>query len=158
MPRCRRAERVCFLTGSGRNLAAKLVLSGVEGNAKALKIGKLALDLDAKVGESAVKARIESPVAADMAAQTLALEKLAGSLDLANPQMPMKQLKLPLSGSLRADSTSPSSHRWRWASTSTSTRSTSTSTCRPKKRRRRLPPARPPRARMPQPTSWTFPR
>ena len=91
------------LAGSGRNLAANLVLSGVEGNAKALKIGKLALDLDAKVGESAVKARIDSPVAADMAAQTLALEKLAGSLDLANPQMPMKQLKLPLSGSLRAD-------------------------------------------------------
>jgi AsmA protein len=91
------------LAGSGRNLAARLVLSGVEGNAKALKIGKLALDLDAKVGESAVKARIDSPVAADMAAQTLALEKLAGSLDLANPQMPMKQLKLPLSGSLRAD-------------------------------------------------------
>ena len=91
------------LAGSGRNLAARLVLSGVEGNAKALKIGKLALDLDAKVGESALKARIDSPVAADMAAQTLALEKLAGSLDLANPQMPMKQLKLPLSGSLRAD-------------------------------------------------------
>jgi AsmA protein len=91
------------LAGSGRNLVARLVLSGVEGNAKALKIGKLALDLDAKVGESAVKARIDSPVAADMAAQTLALEKLAGSLDLANPQMPMKQLKLPLSGSLRAD-------------------------------------------------------
>jgi AsmA protein len=91
------------LAGSGRNLVARLVLSGVEGNAKALKIGKLALDLDAKVGESALKARIDSPVAADMAAQTLALEKLAGSLDLANPQMPMKQLKLPLSGSLRAD-------------------------------------------------------
>jgi AsmA protein len=42
-------------------------------------------------------------VAADIAAQTLALEKLAGSIDLANPKMPMKQLKLPLSGNLRAD-------------------------------------------------------
>lgn len=91
------------LAGSDRTLAARLVLSGVEGNAKVLKIGKLALDLDAKIGESALKARIDSPVAADMAAQTLALEKLAGSLDLANPQMPMKQLKLPLAGSLRAD-------------------------------------------------------
>jgi len=91
------------LAGSGRNLVAKLLLSGVEGNAKALKIGKLTLDLDAKAGESAVKAHLDSPVAADLAAQTLALEKLAGSLDLANPQMPMKQLKLPLSGSLRAD-------------------------------------------------------
>jgi AsmA protein len=91
------------LAGSGRNLVAKLVLSGVEGNAKALKIGKMVLDLDAKAGESVLKAHLDSPVAADIAAQTVALEKLAGSIDLANPQMPMKQLKLPLSGSLRAD-------------------------------------------------------
>jgi AsmA protein len=91
------------LAGTGRNLVAKLVLSGVEGNAKALKIGKLVLDLDAKAGESTLKAHLDSPVAADIAAQTVALEKLAGSIDLANPQMPMKQLKLPLAGSLRAD-------------------------------------------------------
>jgi AsmA protein len=91
------------LAGSGRKLAARLVLSGVEGNAKALKIGKLVLDLDATAGESTLKAHLDSPVAADIAAQTVALEKLAGSIDLANPQMPMKQLKLPLSGSLRAD-------------------------------------------------------
>ncbi|MDP2134460.1 MAG: AsmA family protein, partial [Sulfuritalea sp.] len=44
------------LAGNGRSVAAKLVLSGVEGNAKALKIGKLALDLDAKSGETVVKA------------------------------------------------------------------------------------------------------
>jgi AsmA protein len=91
------------LAGSGRSVEARLVLSAVEGNAKALKIGKLALDLDAKAGESTLKAHLDSPVAADLAAQTVALEKLAGSIDLANPKMPMKQLKLPLSGSLRAD-------------------------------------------------------
>ena len=91
------------LAGSGRNIVAKLVLSGVEGNLKTLKVGKLALDLDAKAGESTLKARLDSPVTADLAAQIVALEKLAGSIDLANPQMPMKQLKLPLSGSLRAD-------------------------------------------------------
>ncbi len=91
------------LASSGRTLVAKLVLSGVEGNAKALKIGKMVLDLDAKAGESTLKAHLDSPVAADIAAQTVALEKLAGSIDLANPQMPMKQLKLPLAGSLRAD-------------------------------------------------------
>jgi AsmA protein len=91
------------LTGSGRTLAAKLVLSGVEGNMKTLKIGKLALDLDAKAGESALKAHIDSPVQSDLAAQTLVLEKLAGNLDIANPQMPMKQVKLPLSGRLSAD-------------------------------------------------------
>jgi AsmA protein len=91
------------LTGSGRTLAAKLVLSGVEGNMKTLKIGKLALDLDAKAGESALKAHIDSPVLSDLAAQTLVLEKLAGSIEVANPQMPMKQVKLPLSGRLSAD-------------------------------------------------------
>ena len=91
------------LAGSDRNIAAKLVLSAVEGNAKALKIGKLVLDLDAKSGETAVKAHLDSPVAANFTAQTVALEKIAGSIDLANPQMPMKQVKLPLAGNLRAD-------------------------------------------------------
>ncbi|MFH1869525.1 MAG: AsmA family protein [Pseudomonadota bacterium] len=91
------------LAGSGRSVVAKLVLSGVEGNAKALKIATLALDLDAKSGETAVKAHLESPVTANVAAQIVALEKLVGSIALANSQMPMKQLKLPLSGSLRAD-------------------------------------------------------
>lgn len=91
------------LAGSGRTVAAKLVLSAVEGNAQALKIGKLALDLDAKTGETTVKAHLDSPVAANLAAQTVALDKFSGSVDITNPQMPMKQLKLPLSGSLRTD-------------------------------------------------------
>jgi AsmA protein len=91
------------LTGSGRTVAARLALSGVEGNAQALKIGKLAFDLDARAGETAVKAHLDSPVAANLVAQTVALEKFVGSMDIANPQMPMKQLKLPLSGTLRAD-------------------------------------------------------
>jgi AsmA protein len=91
------------LAGSGRTVAAKLVLSAVEGNAQALKIGKLVFDLDAKTGETTVKAHLDSPVAANLAAQTVALDKFSGSVDFANPQMPMKQLKLPLSGSLRAD-------------------------------------------------------
>jgi len=91
------------LTGSGRSATAKLILSGIEGNAQALKIGKFALDIDAKAGDTALKAHLDSPVAANVAAQTLALERLAGGIDLTHPQMPMKQLKLPLSGSLRAD-------------------------------------------------------
>ena len=91
------------LVGSDRNAMVKLVLSGVEGNLKALKIAKLALDLDAKAGDSAIKAHLDSPVSSDLAAQTLSLEKLAGNLELSSPQMPMKQVKLPLSGNLSAD-------------------------------------------------------
>ena len=91
------------LAGSTRTIAAKLVLSAVEGNAQALKIGKLALDLDAKSGETVLRAHFDSPVTANPAAQTVALEKITGSIDLAHPQMPMKQIKLPLAGNLRAD-------------------------------------------------------
>ena len=91
------------LAGNGRNITAKLALAGIEGNAKALKIGKLALDLDAKAGETSAKGRLESPVTADLAAQILALENLAGKIDIANPQMPMKQLVLPIAGRLRTD-------------------------------------------------------
>ncbi|MCK9380651.1 MAG: AsmA family protein [Sulfuritalea sp.] len=93
------------LAGSGRTVAAKLVLSAVEGNAKTLKIGKLVFDLDAKSGETTVKAHLDSPVTANPEAQTIALEKITGSVDLAHPQMPMKQIKLPLAGNLHADLT-----------------------------------------------------
>lgn len=54
--------------GSGRSALLKLVLSGVEGNADAIRISKL-----------------------------------TGSLDLAHPDMPMKQLSLPLNGSLQVN-------------------------------------------------------
>ncbi len=91
------------LSGAGRDASLKLVLSGVEGSTKALKIGKFALDLDARASGATVKGRLESPVAADLAAQTLALEKLGGRIEIAHPQMPMKQVALPLDGSLRAD-------------------------------------------------------
>ena len=90
-------------SGSGSTAAIRLGLSGVESSAQTLKIGKLVFDLDAKTGETTVKAHLDSPVAANLAAQTVALDKFSGSVDFANPQMPMKQLKLPLSGSLRAD-------------------------------------------------------
>lgn len=91
------------LAGSTRTVAAKLVLSAVEGNAQTLKIGKLALDLDAKSGETVLRAHLDSPLAAHPAAQTVALEKIAGSIDVAHPRMPMKQIKLPLAGNLRVD-------------------------------------------------------
>lgn len=54
--------------GSGRSAMLKLVLSGVDGNADAIRISKL-----------------------------------TGSLDLAHPDMPMKQLSLPLNGSLQVN-------------------------------------------------------
>lgn len=91
------------LSGAGKNIVAKLGLSGVEGSAKVVKIGKLDLDLDAKVGETTAKGKLSSPVSVQMDATTVDVPKLSGDLDVASPQMPMKQVKLPINGSVHAN-------------------------------------------------------
>ncbi|MDK9724090.1 MAG: AsmA family protein [Sterolibacteriaceae bacterium MAG5] len=91
------------LTGAQRKIDAKLSLTGIEGTAQALKIAAVALDVDGKAGDAALKATLNTALAADLEHRTAALEKLAGTLDIAHPQMPMKQLRLPLSGHLKAD-------------------------------------------------------
>ncbi|MBT9505514.1 AsmA family protein [Rhodoferax sp.] len=91
------------LAGGDRRIQLDLSLSGVQGNADALQINSLALKLDAKSGDTTVKGQLGSPVAVNVTAQTLALSKLSGNFDVASPKMPMKQLKLPVSGSLKVD-------------------------------------------------------
>jgi AsmA protein len=91
------------LTGAQKSIAATIGLAGVEGSAKAVKIARLDLDLDAKVGETSAKGKLSSPVAVQVEATTVELLKLAGELDIASPQMPMKQVKLPLAGNARAN-------------------------------------------------------
>lgn len=51
----------------------------------------------------ALKLAIPKLALAGDAARTLTLDKIEGSLDLASPKMPMKTLKLPLAGELRAE-------------------------------------------------------
>ncbi len=91
------------LAGSGRNVAAKLTLSGFEGNTQALKADKLALDLDATAGDASVKGALETPLAANLQTQVIELPKISGGFDIASPAMPMKQLKLPVTGQFKAD-------------------------------------------------------
>jgi AsmA protein len=91
------------LTGAGRAVDAKIALSGVEGKSQSLQAGKLTLDLDARQGETTVRGSLASALAANLDKQTVELPAFKGELDVANPQMPMKRVKLPLSGALRAD-------------------------------------------------------
>jgi AsmA protein len=91
------------LQGAERSAVVNLVLNGVQGTTEALKIATLALKLDAKVGDSAIKGQLNSPVAVNVAAQTVALAQLAGQLELAHPSMPMKQVTLPIKGALKVD-------------------------------------------------------
>lgn len=94
---------VLKLTGVQRNIDAKIALSGVEGSSQALKAGKLTLELDARQGETTIKGSLASALAANLEKQTLELPAFSGELAVANPQMPMKSVKLPLTGGLRAD-------------------------------------------------------
>jgi AsmA protein len=91
------------LQGAQRSAVVNVVLNGVQGNADALKITGLALKLDAKVGDTAIKGQLSSPVAVNVAAQTVALAQLAGSLEFAHPSMPMKNVTLPIKGALKVD-------------------------------------------------------
>ena len=91
------------LRGAGRSADARLNLSGVEGTASALKVAGARLDLDAKQGELSIRGGIASPLDADLAGQSLKLPKFAGEFNVAHPEMPMKSVKLPVSGSVQAD-------------------------------------------------------
>lgn len=91
------------LNGPGRKLAATLTLADIAGDAKSLKIGKFALDADARMNDAHAVAQLASPVALDLGKQTVALTQLAGRLDLTHPKLPMKTLALPLAGAASAD-------------------------------------------------------
>ena len=85
-----------------RFLAIRIALSGVTGKSQSLQAGKLTLELDARQGETTVKGNLASSLAANLEKQTVELPAFSGELDVANPQMPMKSVKLPLTGGLPA--------------------------------------------------------
>lgn len=91
------------LAGARRAVDAKIALSGVEGKSQSLQVGELTLDVDAQQGETTVKGRLASALSANLEKQTVELPAFSGELNVANPQMPMKSVKLPLTGGLRAD-------------------------------------------------------
>lgn len=95
------------LSGPQRQVDAKLGFAGLAGQPSMLTVGKFSLQLDARSGATSVKATLDSPLTAEFDAaqkrQRVALAKLAGNAEIAHPQMPMKQVKLPLNGGISAD-------------------------------------------------------
>ena len=69
----------------------------------AVEMPAFALDVDAKAGANTIKGRLATPLKANLQAMTVELAKLGGELTIANPQMPMKSMRLPLVGQARAD-------------------------------------------------------
>lgn len=91
------------LQGEKRKFEAKLSLAGVSGSLKNLRAEQFSLDLDGRQGDATLKANLTSPLAYEATGRTLMLEKILGAVDVASPALPMKQLKLLLTGQLAAD-------------------------------------------------------
>jgi AsmA protein len=89
--------------GPQLNADITLKLAGVEGSGKAVRIGTLALNVDAKQGDNAVKGGLSTPVTANLETQVFQIPRLAGEFDVASPQLPMKKLKVPLTLTAMAD-------------------------------------------------------
>jgi AsmA protein len=106
-----RGERIMLsasLKGASHAVTATLTATGIDGNGEALNIGKLALDANARSGNTSATIKLDTSAAAQLDKQIVALDKIAGQLEIADPQMPMKSVKLPLSGHLRAELAKPS--------------------------------------------------
>ncbi len=91
------------LNGARRALDARIALSGVEGSNQSLRADKLALDVDARQDEAALKGRLASALTASLDKRSVELPAIGGALELSHPRMPMKSVRLPFDGGLRAD-------------------------------------------------------
>jgi AsmA protein len=91
------------IDGGGHSINATLELAGLALQAEILSAREMALNVDAHLAATAVKARLATPLSINLKKQAFAVEGLVGQLTIAHPRMPMKSLKLPLSGSLHAN-------------------------------------------------------
>lgn len=88
---------------AGMNPLALELKGTIEGDAKAVKSDGITLELDAKQGDRAIKARLATPLAVDVAAQKIELSKLVASLGLTDAKAAGKPVNLSLTGAARAD-------------------------------------------------------
>lgn len=91
------------VAGPEHKIDLKLALAGIERAASEISIGKMTLDVDASSGASTIKAALTSPVKVNFERHSLVSEQISGSIDIANPRMPMKSVRLPVNGALRVD-------------------------------------------------------
>jgi AsmA protein len=89
--------------GPQLNADASVRLSGVEGSGKSGKIGRFEVIVDARQAENAIKGSLSTPIVANLESRSIQMPDLGGVFDIASPSLPMKKLKIPISGSLGAD-------------------------------------------------------
>ncbi|MDP3635904.1 MAG: AsmA family protein [Azonexus sp.] len=91
------------LQGEKRQLEGRGALAGINGSLKNLLVEQVSLNLAARQGDLALTANLTSPLSYEASGRRLVLEKILGGLDVASPALPMKQVKLLLTGQLAAD-------------------------------------------------------
>ncbi len=90
-------------TRPGSHIDATLTLPGVEGTAKALRIGQAMLDLDGKMGENTLKGHLSTPLNGNLETRQFDLPELAAKLSVINPRFPGGQSAIALNGSASVD-------------------------------------------------------
>ena len=88
---------------AGLKLLALDLKGSVEGDAKVLKSGGLVLEFDARQGDATIKGKFTSPLALDLVAQTVDLNKLVAHLAIADQKSARGPVVVDLTGRAHAD-------------------------------------------------------
>ncbi|BBI98711.1 cell envelope biogenesis protein AsmA [Ferrigenium kumadai] len=91
------------LDGAMGNLVALLSVPGVEGNAKAFKVGALTLDLDLKQPEQAFKVKLSSPLSGNFEAQQFDFSNLVLAVNASGDKLPNKSVSSEMKGRVQVD-------------------------------------------------------
>jgi AsmA protein len=91
------------LDGAIGNAVAALSLPGIEGDARAFKVGGMQLDVDFKQPEQAFKLKLTSPITGSIEAQQFNLSDLKLALNATGDKLPGKSISSELKGGIRAD-------------------------------------------------------
>lgn len=91
------------LNGAPGNIAASLVIPGIEGNAQSFKVSTLTLDVDAKQAEQAFKLKLATPITGSLEAKQVNLSSLVLALNATGDKLPNKSVSSELKGSAQID-------------------------------------------------------
>ncbi|MFZ2163005.1 MAG: AsmA family protein [Sideroxyarcus sp.] len=91
------------LDGALGNVAAKLALPAIEGNAQVFKVSSLQLDVDLKQPEQSFKVKLTTPVTGSIEAQQFNMSDIKLALNATGEKLPGKSINSELKGKAQAD-------------------------------------------------------
>lgn len=91
------------LDGASGNIAANLIVPGLEGNAQFFKSGAIALDVDVKQPEQSFKVKLSSPVAGNLEGKQFNLSDLRIAVNATGDKLPNKAISSEMKGSVQID-------------------------------------------------------